>query len=88
MPITGVIAYHAGTAGTVSLEAGERLLHVRAYGAGSGKLTIDGGDDIAIPALYTFDDSIDARCEEWVGPIDLVFTNTLSYFVKTKKKAV
>ena len=83
--ITGRIAYHAGTSGTVALEAGERILHVRAYGAAGGKLTIDGGDDIAIPALYIFDDAIDSYSEEWTAST-LVFTNTLSYFVKTKKK--
>ncbi len=84
--VIGRIAYHAGTSGTVTLATGEKLLHVRAYGAGGGKLTIDGGAEIPIPALYTFDDRIDSQAEEFVGPMDLVFTSTLSYFCKTKLK--
>ena len=83
--ILGKIAYHAGASGTVSLVAGEKLLHVRALGAAGAKLTINGGNEIPIPASYTFDDSIDSLAEEFVGPMDLVFTSTLSYFVKTKK---
>lgn len=81
--ITGRIAYHAGTSGTVTLDPGEKILHIRALGAAGAKLTIDGGADITIPANYTFDDSIDSRTEEWVASV-LVFTNTLSYYVKTK----
>ena len=82
--IVGKIAYHGGTSGTVTLATGEKILQIRAYGAAGGTLTIDGGDTIAIPALYTFDTGNDARSEEFVGSA-LVFTNTLSYFVKTKK---
>ena len=86
VPISGVIGYHAGSAGTVSLAAGERLLRIRALGAAGATLTIDGGDSIPLPANYVFDDEIDSRCEEFVGPMDLVFTSTLSYYVKTKTK--
>lgn len=85
--IVGKITYYAGASGTVSLEAGEKLLHVRALGGSGGKLTIDGGDEIPLPASYVFDDANDSRTEEWMGPIDLVFTSTVSYFVKTKKKS-
>lgn len=84
--ITGQIAYHAGAAGTVSIEAGEKILQIRALGAGGATLAIDGGDSIPLPVGYVFDTAIDGQGEEFVGPMDLVFTSTLSYFVKTKKK--
>jgi uncharacterized protein YjlB len=85
--IVGRIAYHAGAAGTVALAKGERVLHIRALGAAGATLTIDGGDVIPLPATYMFDDANNARTEEWVGS-SLVFTSTLSYFVKTLKPFV
>lgn len=85
-PITGRIAYHGGTSGTVTLDAGEKVLQIRALGASGAKLTIDGGDEIALPASYVFDTGNDSYSEEWVASA-LVFTSTLSYFVKTKKKS-
>jgi hypothetical protein len=82
-PIIGKVAYHAGASGPVTLDKNERVLHIRALGGAGGKLTIDGGDEIPIPANYVFDDSItDGRGEQWVGAV-LVFTSTVSYFVKT-----
>ncbi len=84
--VIGRIGYHAGAAGTVSLATGEKLLHVRALGAANATLVIDGGTAIPLPAAYVFDDAIDSQAEEFVGPMDLVFTSTLSYFVKTKLK--
>lgn len=82
--ITGSIAYHAGTSGTVTLDPGEKILRIVALGAAGAYLTIDGGDQIALPANYTFVDGNDSRAEEFVGSV-LVFNATLSYFVKTKK---
>lgn len=82
--LVGRIGYHAGTAGTVTLAKGEKVLHIRALGASSAKLTINAGADIPIPASYVFDDFVDADTAEFVGPMDLVFSSTLSYFVKTK----
>jgi hypothetical protein len=67
-PIIGKVAYHAGASGPVTLDKNERVLHIRALGGAGGKLTIDGGDEIPIPANYVFDDSItDGRGEQWVG---------------------
>ena len=82
-PIVGRIGYHGGTSGTVTLAAGEKVLQIRALGASGAYLTIDGGDQIAIPASYTFDTGNDSYSEEFVGSV-LVFHSTLSYFVKTK----
>jgi len=83
--IVGKIGYHAGSSGTVTLEANERILSIRALGASGAKLSIDGGDDIPIPAAYVFETRLDVEGEEFVGST-LVFTSTLSYFVKTKRR--
>lgn len=81
--ITGRIKYYGGTSGTVALAAGEKVLHIRALGASGAYVTIDGGDQAAIPASYVFDDANDSRTEEFVGST-IVFHATLAYFVKTK----
>jgi hypothetical protein len=83
--ITGKIAYHAGTSGTVTLDAQEKVLSIIALGAAGAYITIDGGDQIALPANYVFNDRNDANCEEFVGST-IVFHSTLSYYVKTKQK--
>ncbi len=59
---------------------------MRALGAANATLVINGGTAIPLPAAYIFDDSLDSLCEEFVGPMDLVFASTLSYYCKTKKK--
>lgn len=84
-PIVGKIGYHAGTSGTVTLDPNEKILSIIALGAAGAYLTIDGGDQIPLPASYTFNDANDSRCEEFVGSV-LVFHATLSYYVKTKSK--
>lgn len=84
-PITGKIAYHAGTSGTVTLAPGEKVLQITALGASGAYLTIDGGDQIALPASYAWAMGNDSYSEEFVGSV-LVFQSTLSYFVKTKQK--
>ncbi len=87
--ILGKIGYHAGSAGTVTLAPGEKVLHIRALGASNATLAIFGGDSIPIPAAYVFEDFIHSNSPEWVGDSGsktLVFTSTLSYFVKTLLK--
>jgi hypothetical protein len=84
----GEIAYHAGTAGTVTLAVGEKIIAIRALGASNATLTIFGGDSIPIPASYVFEEFVQSSHPEFVaatGKTDLVFVSTLSYFIKTRK---
>ncbi len=85
-PILGQIRYHAGDDGTVSLEPGETLLGLWCVASGTGAtLSIDGGDDIPLVAGIPFAFALESFTAEWVG-IDIVFTSTTSYFVKTKSR--
>lgn len=84
--VIGKIAYHTGTSGTLTLAAGERMIGLWCIATGAaGTVSIDGGGDIPLIAGVPFAFALESRTEEWTG-VALVFTNTASYFVKTKKK--
>lgn len=86
-PIIGKIHYYSGVSGTVSLEKGERMLGLWCLASGAGgKVVVDGGSDITLVAGVPFAFGTESRAEEWVGPVDIVFTNTATYFIKTKRK--
>lgn len=75
---TGQWGYSSGTAGTLSLSGGKRVLAVSAIAVSGGTATIDGGDTITIPAGGTF--VIEPRVQV-VDP-EIVFTGTDSYIVE------
>lgn len=84
--ITGKIAYHSAANGTVTLEAGEKLIGLWCVATGAGGyVTVDGGDQIPLVANIPFSFALESRTEEWVG-VPIVFHATASYFVKTKRK--
>lgn len=84
--LVGSVKYYGGSSGTVSLSKSEALLAIRAVGASGAYVTINGGDQVPIPASSFFEDRVDSRKEEWVGPLDIIFHATTSYFVKTLVK--
>lgn len=85
-PIIGKIAYHAGTSGTVTLAAGEILLGVWCVATGSsGTLTVAGGNTITLVQNIPFQFGVESGTAEWAG-VALVFSNTVSYFVKSLTK--
>ncbi len=86
--ILGRIFYYASaTPGTVSLAASEKLVGLWCVATGAGAyVTIDGGAQIPLVAGVPFAFALESRTEEWVG-VDIVFSGTASYFVKSKKKA-
>ncbi len=85
--ILGRVFYYASaTPGTVSLAATEKLIALWAVATGAGAfITIDGGDQIPLVAGVPFAFACESRTEEWVG-VDVVFSGTASYFLKSKRK--
>jgi hypothetical protein len=85
--ILGRINYYASaTPGTVSLAPTEKLIGLWCVATGAGGyLTIDGGAQIPLVAGVPFAFALESRTEEWVG-VDVVFSGTASYFVKSKLK--
>ncbi len=84
--IAGKIAYHAGTAATVTLDKREKLIGLWCIATSAGGyVTIDGGDQIPLVPGVPFAFGNESRTEEWVESV-IVFHGTASYFLKTKKK--
>lgn len=72
-------SYIAGTSGVRSLASNQRVTSISCIGSsGSGSLTINGGESIAIPAFNSFSLDIKGRL---FGPT-LNFVNTASYAVE------
>ncbi len=85
MHVSGQIAYHSGTADTVTLDPTERMIGLWCVATGAGGyVTVAGGDQIPLVAGIPFAFALESRTEEWVG-VAIVFHGTTSYFVKTKK---
>ncbi len=84
--VLGKIGYHAGTAGTVTLAAPEKMIGLWCIATGAGAyVTIAAGDQIPLVAGVPFAFALESRTEEWVG-VAIVFSGTASYFVKTKTR--
>ncbi len=84
--IPGLIGYHAGTSGTVTLEAGEHLLGLWCVATSAGGyVQVNGGDHIPLIAGVPFAFALESFAAEWVG-VAVVFSGTSSYFVKSKAK--
>lgn len=84
--IVGKIGYHAGVSGTVTLLPGEKMIGMVCVAtAPGGTVVINGGDAIPLVANIPFSQGTESRTEEWVG-VHIVFSGTVSYFVKTKTK--
>lgn len=74
----GTFSYYAGTSGTVTVAAGQRVLSASCHSTMGGSMTINGGAAIPIPANVGF--SIDLL-GNLVAPV-IVYTDTDSYFVQ------
>lgn len=82
--VYGAPAYHAGTSGTLTLAAAEKVIAVWCVAtAGGATLAINGGDAIPLPSNIPFAFALESGDVEYVGA-SLVFTGTASYFVKTR----
>ena len=85
--VLGKVFYYAGASGTVSLAATEKLIGLWCVASGSGGyVTIDGGDQIPLLSGVPFGFALESRTEEWIG-VDVVFSGTAAYFLKSKRKA-
>lgn len=76
--VTGTWAYAAGTAGTVTLPAGSKVLQISATSLAGGSFTVNGGSAITIPANQQF--TLEPR-GNLVAPT-LVFTSTTAFVVE------
>ena len=81
--LIGSRVYKAGTNGTVSLPAGAFITRIWAHSTAGGTVTIFGGDAAPVIAnnnweYQAFHDQLVAR----TGALDVVFTNTDSYFIE------
>lgn len=76
--VTGTWGYAAGTAGTVTLPAGSKVLQISATSLLGGSFTVNGGAAITIPANQQF--TLEPR-GNLVAPT-LVFTSTTAYVVE------
>ena len=83
--IAGTWAYYAGTSGTVTVSAGQRVLQITAIAQqASATMTINGGQTITLP--YGSTDKVSSAIEikpvgNLVAPT-IVFTGTVGYFVE------
>ena len=81
-PIVGKTKYYSGDDGTVTLGASEILTGLWCVASGTGAyLTIAGGNQIALVSGVPFALGPQSFTAEWVG-VDIVFSNTVSYFVQ------
>ena len=76
-PYRGTSSYASGISGAVTIAAGARVLGVSASSMSGGTITIFGGMDIIITPGSGFNDDYNG----FVGPGDIVFTNTDSFYV-------
>jgi hypothetical protein len=78
-PYRGTSSYFSGVAGTVTLASGARIISISAIAAAvvSGTITIFGGMAITVPPSTAFSDVYAG----FVGPGDIVFTGTATYYV-------
>lgn len=74
----GTWAYYAGTSGTVTVTAGQRVIGISAHSTSGGTMTINGGATITIPANVSFNLS---PLGNVVAPT-IVFTSTDTYFIE------
>lgn len=74
----GVWSYHAGSAGTVNVPAGTRVIGIAAHATTAGSITIAGGDSIPVPATSGIAITPNGQL---IGP-SIVFSGTDSYFVE------
>lgn len=74
----GTWSYYAGTSGTVSVTAGQRVIGIGVHATTAGSLTINGGATIPVPAGVGI--SINPLANV-VAPT-IIFTGTDSYFVE------
>ncbi len=86
--ILGRVFYYASaTPGTVSLAPTEKLIALWCVATGAGGyVTVDGGDQIPLVAGVPFAFACESRTEEYIG-VDVVFSGTASYYLKSKRKA-
>lgn len=75
----GSFAYFAGTAGTVTVPKGGKVIKIITGSTAGGSLTINGG--ASIPVLAAQPLKIDDLDDTLVHPV-LVFTGTNSYYVE------
>ena len=84
------LTYVAGTAGTVTLEVGDRIVEINAQAAlATGSVAIFGGTAIPVVGAVAPDAKMfhlgvypdDARFEATAAAKTIVFTDTVSYFV-------
>lgn len=76
-PYRGTCTYSSGVTGTVVVAAGARVVSISVMASLAATVTIFGGATIAVPAGTAFDE----RWTGFVGPGNIVFTNTSSYYV-------
>lgn len=76
---SGTWGYDSGTAGSISISSGLRVLQITAVAGASGAtMTINGGSTVTIPALT----SITIEPKGNLTAPSLVFTSTTGYFVE------
>lgn len=81
----GAWGYNAGTAGTLTMTGGKRVLAITAVAQeGAASLTINGGDAVVLPYSSADKASSAIAIEPKANLIDpvIVFTGTKSYFVE------
>lgn len=74
----GTWSYNGGTSGTVTVEAGKRVLSISCHSTNGGTLQINGGDIIPVPANVGF--AINPL-GNLVAPT-IIYTGTDSYFIE------
>jgi hypothetical protein len=74
----GTWAYYAGTSGTVTVSAGQRVTAITAHCTTAGSMTINSGATITIPANTSFADN---PLGNLTAPT-IVFTGTDAYFIE------
>jgi len=81
--LRGKWAYQAGAAGTATLPKGAQVLQIIVEGGAGGTVTIFGGTAIpcvsGTPKAFRFNH---LECASKAGTQDIVFTNTVSYYVE------
>ena len=74
----GTWAYYAGTSGTVTISAGQRVTAITCHATTAGSLTINSGATITIPANTSFSDNPQGN----ITAPTIVFTGTDAYFIE------
>lgn len=77
-PATGTWAYYAGSSGTCTVTAGQKVIGIAAHATTAGSFTINGGASVPVPA----NSSIEIQPNGQLVAPTIIFSGTDSYFVE------